>query len=105
MNSSRFGDWVPITVSERGLLEKIIDDEIRDLPTITKAFRQTRNQFMLKEEIDFALGFAVGEITMKFAAAFLILKNVTPAVEDMVEVMTITARRSRELREAILKAG
>ena len=92
---------------ERGHLEKSIDREISSLSTTISLARVARynTQWQLKNDEDFALGWALGSIICDFSHNITNTRQVDPSQEDMDEAVEIITKRIREIKESIFKCG
>jgi len=92
---------------ERGHLEKSIDNEISTLSKTIGIARVARNntQWQVKNDSDFALGWALGSIISDFTHNMVDTRQGNPNQEDYDEAVAIITKRVREIKEAIFKCG
>jgi len=81
-------------------LEQLIIDTIQQ----AKMFRVSAHSFqpLINDEIDFALGIAVGEIHGGFYNYFHVMNNRPMNDEELVEMYYVIRGRASELRNAII---
>lgn len=84
----------------RETLEQLIDDTIQQ----AKMFRVSAPSFrpLISEEVDFALGVAVGEIHGGFYNYFTVMSRRPMNDEELVEMYHVIRSRAAEIRNAIL---
>jgi hypothetical protein len=84
----------------RETLEQLIDDTIQQ----AKMFRVSAQSFrpLISEEVDFALGIAVGEIHGGFYNYFTVINRRPMNDEELVEMYHVIRGRAAEIRNAIL---
>jgi hypothetical protein len=84
----------------RETLEQLIDDTIHQ----AKMFRVSAQSFkpLISEEVDFALGVAVGEIHGGFYNYFTVVSKRPMNDEELVEMYHVIRERAAEIRSAIL---
>lgn len=90
----------------RGILENLIDDSIRMVPTwVNMARNNNPPEFNIQTLDDYILGFVLGSIMGIFLSLYRtsLAQDLSPNIQ--VEVSKIIFRRTREIREAIFKAG
>ena len=94
-------------VEERGLLEKSIDYEIKKMNQTIMFGRDENSKKVLqiKNDSDFALGWALGSIISSFSHNMVERRNSILSQEDTDEAMDIVIKRVREIKEAIFKCG
>jgi len=87
-------------------LEQIIDYVITRIPFDMKVYRTKyiTSGLQLKEEADFVLGITWGRIMTSFGDYFLQFGRVATQ-EEIQEISEILLKRTKELRDDILKAG
>lgn len=94
-----------LDMSERGILETLID-KLTTLGTpATQMIRDNKTSFGIKNESDFAVGFVVGLILANFTSLMSGVRSGPLSAEEVRETVSIIARRSKEIHEAIFKAG
>lgn len=100
-------NWInhmPLSTEERGILDKQIDDAIRNADRVVERFRRIKNMFHFKEENDAAFGFILGVITGTFDQ--WMLDHSKEANQDtIIEIQKVILNRSAEIRNAIFKVG
>ena len=84
----------------RETLDQLIDDTIHQ----ARMFRVSAQSFkpLISEEVDFALGIAVGEIHGGFYNYFTVISKRPMNDEELVEMYHVIRDRSSEIRNAIL---
>jgi len=89
-----------LTRQLRETLEQLIDDTIQQ----AKMFRVSAQSFkpLITEEVDFALGIAVGEIHGGFYNYFTVISRRPMNDEELVEMYHVIRGRASEIRNAIL---
>jgi hypothetical protein len=89
-----------LTRQLRETLEQLIDDTIQQ----AKMFRVSAQSFkpLINEEVDFALGIAVGEIHGGFYNYFTVMNRRPMSDEELVEMYHVIRGRASEIRNAIL---
>ncbi|MFQ5970002.1 MAG: hypothetical protein ACE5J2_05875 [Nitrososphaerales archaeon] len=89
-----------LTRQLRETLEQLIDDTIKQ----AKMFRISAQSFkpLVSEEVDFALGIAVGEIHGGFYNYFTVVSRRAMNDEELVEMYHVIRVRASEIRNAIL---
>jgi len=90
---------------DRGVLEKIIDGAIMEIPTQMLAFRDPRimELMAIKEQNDLIIGMALGYIVGRFLTYFFANHIRVATFEELLEVYQVVLKRSAELRSAIFK--
>lgn len=90
----------------RGLLENIIDESILIMPALMSLFRNTSPpEFGIQRLEDYAFGYVQGLILGQFICSYraIFAQNLQPEISA--EAGRILLRRSRDIREAIFRAG
>ena len=90
----------------RGLLEDIIDESIIIMPVLMSLFRNTiPPEFGVQRLEDYAFGYVQGLILGQFISSYraIFAHNLQPEISA--EAGKILLRRSRDIREAIFRAG
>ncbi|MFQ5940212.1 MAG: hypothetical protein ACE5KA_00725 [Nitrososphaerales archaeon] len=89
-----------LTRQLRDTLEQLIDDTIHQ----AKMFRVSAQSFrpLISEDVDFALGIAVGEIHGGFYNYFTVLNKRSMNDDELVEMYHVIRGRASEIRNAIL---
>ena len=93
---------------DRGMLEKIIDQQVSSIGKHVKIWRSPEYQklYQIKDPDDFAYGHAQGSIITKFETYYgLVYHNKNPTDDEIDEIAEIILKRSREIKEAIFKSG
>lgn len=92
---------------ERGTLEKIIDKTVEMIQDIIPAARDPslKKLIQIDKEEDFVMGMSFGVIYADFMNYLITTKNRKTSADDHKELAVIIARRAREMKEAIFKAG
>ena len=88
----------------RGQLERIIDRAVAEITTKVSIIRMMKPELLIKEESDFAMGVAFGEIITSFAASRALGRG-RLTNEELKEAWTVIMKRAREIRDAIFKTG
>ncbi len=94
-----------LDIEARGALEKIIDEAVLVLPGAIKSLRSFTKDLMVTTESDFILGISVGGIMTDFHRTYSALKKAELTSEDIREELVVITRRSRDIRDAVFKAG
>jgi hypothetical protein len=97
-----------LTEGDRGMLEKIIDQQVSTIGKYVKTWRSPEYQklYQIKDPDDFAYGYAQGSIIAKFETYYALVYNKKiPTADEIDEIAEITLKRSREIKEAIFKSG
>lgn len=84
----------------RDVLDQLIDDTIAqstDFVNIARSFRP-----LISNDVDFALGIAVGEIIGGFYNYFTVMNRRAMNQEEMLEMYYIIRGRAEEIKSAIL---
>lgn len=89
----------------RGMLEQIIDNAIRSVPSYLRIMFQHKAEFGVKNEADYVLGFSLGSIFQGFLNNFLLTNLRNPNEEELLEASNIIFRRIRDIHNAILETG
>jgi hypothetical protein len=91
----------------RGLLEKHIDEAIRDIPDTMSRFRakEFKNIVQFKSEEDFLYGVVYGRIVFGYLILFKLLFNRDLNADESLEMQTVIVNRLREVKNAIFKTG
>ncbi len=89
-----------LTRQLRETLDQLIDDTIHQ----AKMFRVSAQSFkpLITEEVDFALGIAVGEIHGGFYTYFTVVSKRPMNDEELVEMYHVIGGRAAEIRSAVL---
>lgn len=93
-----------MTPIERGVFEKMIDNILKDVPAMTKTFRQYRVPLMIRNDADFMLGQVIGYL-MASLVAIVGTGGKAITAEDIQEGWDTISQRSKEIREAVFNAG
>jgi hypothetical protein len=95
---------VPISTQDRGVLKELIDNAVQVTPALVAFFRDTSPSLGIKSESDFVFGFVQGLILGQYR---VYRKTMPDGLSDdrLREASRIVARRGKEIREAILRAG
>jgi hypothetical protein len=90
----------------RGLIEKAIDDEIKEIKENLQFARESdlKKQFMLNNLEDFVFGEAWGGILRETSSIFIDSKGASYA-DYHGDILKIIKRRLPEIRKAIFDAG
>jgi len=93
--------------THRGILEQLIDNEVKGMQMTVQFVRSDKYSKILKDKDgeDFVLGFIYGRIDTTFKATFIETQNRALTDEEVLEVENIIYNRIDELKEAIFKCG
>ena len=93
--------------TQRGILEQLIDQAVKDMRMTVEFVRWDRYSKILKDKNaeDFILGFVYGRIDTTFKATFIATQDRILSKEEMLEVENTIYNRIDELKEAIFKCG
>ncbi len=96
-----------LSIEDRGLLEKNIDSEIEGIKAVINIARNELNkkEWEIRNEADFALGWAIGSISANFTHNYVDLHHAPPSKEEVSQATEIITKRIREIKEAIFKCG
>ncbi|MFZ1076405.1 MAG: hypothetical protein WAN47_03120 [Nitrosotalea sp.] len=89
---------------ERGTLEKLIDRTVESIPSWIKEIREIKKELQIKEEGDYALGFAWGHIYTDFRN-YLVNMRGKNFDDELAEFGAILNKRTKEMKEAIFRSG
>ena len=93
-------------VIDRGFLEQQIDQAIEGIPKIMKSLRDNlKTRYMIKNEHDFALGYAISQVYHIFGLYFLDKWNRRPTETEEDEITNHIDKRVAEMRDAIFNCG
>lgn len=96
---------MPVSVTERGALERMIDKFLKEAPSLLRTLRPKASVLQIREPNDYLLGFVVGVIVGSFSVAFESEEGRALNEEELSEVNDVAFRRTREIRKAMFKAG
>ena len=97
---------MPLDNYGRGLREKSIDETIPIIPTFVERLRNNiPEDFMIQKMEDYVFGFVKGLIIGNFLGTYGSAYFPKPLPDLMDEIGEVMARRARDIREAIFKAG
>ena len=96
-----------LSITDRGILEKIIDQEIARIPSEIEPFKdpKIRNRFHIKEPNDFIFGVAFGTILANFSSYYTHLYLNQPNQSELDEAVSVITNRMAEIRNAIFNSG
>jgi len=97
-----------LDATDRGLLEKHIDAQIKGIPALMKTMRssEVKKFLQIKDESEVVFGMVLGGILEKFYFYYTVSKFVQQVPLDaMFEVIDIVMKRSAEIKDAIFKCG
>jgi hypothetical protein len=96
-----------LSETARGVLEKHIDNIIRDIPEMMSITRmkEVKDRFLFKSEEDFLYGLVYGRIIYGLDHLFLTLFGRRVNKDEMLEINVILGKRMREVRDAITSTG
>jgi hypothetical protein len=96
-----------LSITDGGILEKIINQEIARIPSEIKPFKdpKLRNRFQLKEPNDFIFGVAFGSILADFSSYYTHLYQNQPDQSEVDEAISVITNRMAEIRNAIFNSG
>ena len=92
-----------LSLEERGMLEKIIDEIIATIKTYKEMFVDPRvkQTFHIEKLEDFLFGMMYGEINCTFSSYFTTIKHRKPDQSELHEVSQVILKRLPEIRNAI----
>jgi hypothetical protein len=92
---------------QRGYLEQMIDEAIRDIPYTVKLYRDERRMktYQYKSAEDFVMGMTIGRIMFGFGIRFKELNQRSFKPEEIDEMNKIIYKHIPEMRSAIMDAG
>ncbi len=92
---------------DRGYLENLIDNEIKEVPNTMEIARAPRYQkeWQIQSDVDLVLGWTVGVIFTRFGSYYANFHNENLALEDLDQAVDIVIKRVREIKEAIFNCG
>lgn len=94
--------------TDRGLLEKHIDAQIKGIPALMKTMRSSEMKKFLqvKDESEVVFGMVLGAVLEKFYFYYTLSKfSQQVPLDIMVEIIDIVMRRAAEIKDAIFKCG
>ncbi len=96
-----------LSVEDRGMVEKIIDEGIRQIPSLMQLFRNEEllRLYQIKTVEDFIFGITYGQIQLSFGNHFRLTHNQDPDHEQMQEFASAFNNRIKEIKEAIFQTG
>ena len=96
-----------LTDNTRGNLENLIENTITAVPQLVELGRNEsfRKEFNIREEGDLTLGIVWGYIIRGFQDSFVLDYNRLPNDLELLDMMTVVFKRTREIKEAIFKCG
>jgi len=88
-------------------VEKCIDNEIVRMETVIGIARNESNkkEWNIKNEADFALGWAIGSVITNFTHYYIAFHKVPLNKEGLDQSTEIITKRIREIKEAIFNCG
>jgi len=92
---------------DRGFLENLIDEEIKQVPSTMEIARMPRYQmeWQIKSDADLVLGWSIGSIFAGFVKYYTDLHKGGFPPGDSGQAVDIIIKRIREIKEAIFKCG
>lgn len=103
-----------LSVDDRGMLEKIIDAQIKQIPKYVEFARDehVKKGLMLNSDYDFVMGQAYNGIVSSFSSYYfnkittmLTILNVEEFKNQMQEIVNVIINRMPEIRKAIFDCG
>ncbi len=96
-----------LTIEDRGMVEKIIDETINHIPEWMKMYRQEgmKTFYQFDKVEDFVLGVCYGYIQSGFSHLYRFNHNENPTPEQITEFVNVFNNRMREVRDAIFNTG
>lgn len=89
----------------RGVLEKIIDFAIVEIPEDMKLIRAMKAVLHVSNEADFVFGQAWARIIVRFGTYYTAIRGRQVDVKEIDEVVDIIMKRASEIRDAIFRTG
>jgi len=94
---------MPLSPSDRGVFEKIIDDAINRAKYVVKMYsnEKTKRSFHITNVPDFAFGWIYNDINSKSTSIFFDIHERNMTTSEIKESAAIVLRRLPEIRKAI----
>jgi hypothetical protein len=90
----------------RGALETIADAVINAIPNLASSMKQEEAEMLkVKNNVDYLLGYAHGEIMGSFSTSFLAANKRPTNEEEYQQAREIVYNRTDEIMKAIFKAN
>ena len=89
--------------SLRDALEQLIDDTLAESSNFVNVARSFKH--IISNDMDFALGLAIGEIIGGFYNYFMVANRRAMQQEELLEMYYIISARAEEIRDSILDAA
>lgn len=96
-----------LTPLDRGILEKFVDNMIKEAPNEVKFFRipKVKSALQIQQEEDFVFGMTYGKILQYYNDYYKLAHFKLPSDKEIEEIMEVIFNRIKEVKEAIFKAG
>lgn len=96
-----------LSIKDRGMVDKIIDETIKMIPEWMTAYRHEDliKFYHYEKAEDFVFGMAYGYIQCGFSHFFRNYYGFNPTQEQLDEFVKVFNKRMSEVREAIFKTG
>ena len=95
--------------TDRGVLEKLIEYEINQVPILIETFRdpETKTRLQITNPEEFCYGYIHGSIIRGFIAHYLDRHKDIQIISDVImkEMGKIIQKRSREIKDGIFNCG
>ena len=96
-----------LEAAERGVLEEIIDEQLKTIPILIRLLRipEIKKYLQIKDESDVVFGMVIGGIVAKFMACYRLSRGQHASKEIESEILVRVLKRADEIREAIFSTG
>ena len=96
-----------LSVNLRGVLEQIVDDNVRKVPALIEMWRNeaVRQQYQITNPADFVYGYLLASMHDQFVLVVQGVERRLPSDQEILESKDIVIRRIIEIRNAIFSKG